>query len=82
MVQEDVIRKALVRYDYEGGAGDLDEQSRVSYVLQNYAYYQCYKCQKAYYGGNVQCQVSSFAVEYTFPIPIAISLVGDAARRL
>lgn len=32
--------------------------------MSKYAYYQCYKCNKAYFGGEAQCQADAGDVSY------------------
>ena len=46
---EDVRRKAMLRLTYEG------LQSSET-AMERYAYYICFKCGKAYYGGEAHCQ--------------------------
>ncbi|XP_071570923.1 E3 ubiquitin-protein ligase MYCBP2-like isoform X2 [Temnothorax nylanderi] len=60
---EDVRRKALMRLEYEGlhkaegaFASGGRYQDPAAYAMERYAYYVCYKCQKAYlYGGEARC---------------------------
>ncbi|KAG7189537.1 hypothetical protein KM043_017228 [Ampulex compressa] len=59
---EDVRRKALMRMEYEGlhkaetfGPSGRFQQDPAAYAMERYAYYVCYKCQKAYYGGEARC---------------------------
>jgi E3 ubiquitin-protein ligase MYCBP2 len=60
---EDVQRKCLVRVKYEG----LEEHADIitpgspyfndplGFAMHKFAYYQCFKCQKPYYGGDYAC---------------------------
>nr|XP_018897368.1 PREDICTED: E3 ubiquitin-protein ligase MYCBP2-like [Bemisia tabaci] len=50
---EDVGRKALMRLEYEGL--DRGRPDPASYAIERYAYYVCFKCNKAYYGGEARC---------------------------
>ncbi|XP_052124547.1 E3 ubiquitin-protein ligase MYCBP2-like [Frankliniella occidentalis] len=60
---EDVRRKALMRLEYEGlhqteaittpGARFYNDPA--AYAMDRYAYYVCFKCNKAYYGGEARC---------------------------
>nr|XP_022909947.1 E3 ubiquitin-protein ligase MYCBP2 isoform X2 [Onthophagus taurus] len=60
---KDVKRKALMRLEYEGlhtsepiltpGARFFNDPS--GYAMDRYAYYVCFKCNKAYYGGEARC---------------------------
>ncbi|KAH9488940.1 E3 ubiquitin-protein ligase mycbp2 [Bulinus truncatus] len=56
-------RKALMRLEYEGldkteaitTPGARFYQDPAGYAMDRYAYYVCYKCKKAYYGGEARC---------------------------
>ncbi|XP_048243746.1 E3 ubiquitin-protein ligase MYCBP2-like isoform X7 [Haliotis rufescens] len=60
---EDVRRKALMRLEYEGlhkaevittrGARFFGDPA--GFAMDRYAYYVCFKCKKAYYGGEARC---------------------------
>ncbi|CAB4068652.1 MYCBP2 [Lepeophtheirus salmonis] len=60
---EDVKRKSLMRLEYESlnnceavtAKGGRYHNDPISYALDRYAYYVCFKCSKAYYGGEAQC---------------------------
>ncbi|XP_055893471.1 E3 ubiquitin-protein ligase MYCBP2-like isoform X4 [Biomphalaria glabrata] len=62
-LKEDVKRKALMRLEYEGldkaeaiaTPGARFYQDPAGYAMDKYAYYVCYKCKKAYYGGEARC---------------------------
>ncbi|XP_022651457.1 E3 ubiquitin-protein ligase rpm-1-like isoform X3 [Varroa destructor] len=60
-LREDVRRKALMRLEYEGLQANktLSQHERVSYAMERYAYYVCYKCKKAYFGGEVRCELEA-----------------------
>ena len=57
---EDVRRKALMRLEYEG-LNHADaitaryQNDPAAFALDRYAYYVCFKCGKAYYGGEARC---------------------------
>ena len=36
-----------------------EEDEAVEYSVNKYAYYQCFKCSKAYFGGEAQCQANA-----------------------
>ena len=40
------------------------EEEAVEYSVNKYAYYQCFKCNKAYFGGEAQCQADAGDVSY------------------
>ena len=60
---EDVKKKALMRLEYEGlskseavmAKGARFHNDPSGFALERYAYYVCFKCGKAYYGGEAQC---------------------------
>ena len=71
-LREDVRRKARMRLDYEGGVAHAEtDQSLTStgyqshgggltaLAMDRYAYYMCYKCDRAYYGGEARCELES-----------------------
>lgn len=45
----------LNRLEYEGVGNTSSHTDMVAYAMDRYAYYVCYKCQKAYYGGEARC---------------------------
>lgn len=54
-LKNDVKRKALMRLEYEGLLKANDVTDMISFAMDRYAYYVCFKCQKAYFGGEVRC---------------------------
>nr|AOV18880.1 myc binding protein 2 [Lymnaea stagnalis] len=62
-LKEDVKRKALMRLEYEGldkaeaitTPGARFYQDPAGFAMDRYAYYVCFKCNKAYYGGEARC---------------------------
>ncbi|XP_067640218.1 E3 ubiquitin-protein ligase highwire isoform X3 [Eurosta solidaginis] len=56
-LKQDVKRKALMRLKYEGVVKDTDSKDVTNLAMDRYAYYVCFKCQKAYYGGEARCDV-------------------------
>ncbi|KAK3099746.1 hypothetical protein FSP39_008967 [Pinctada imbricata] len=53
-LKRDVEQKAITRLQYEGlHKGQPDPKAA---AMEKYAYYQCHKCKKAYFGGGEQCQ--------------------------
>lgn len=59
----DVQRKARMRLEYEGLMHHSDittpgakyYHDPTGYAMEKYAYYLCFKCDKAYYGGEAKC---------------------------
>ncbi|XP_062141939.1 E3 ubiquitin-protein ligase highwire-like [Drosophila sulfurigaster albostrigata] len=54
-LKQDVKRKAIMRIKYEGVVKDTDSKDVTQLAMDRYAYYVCFKCQKAYYGGEARC---------------------------
>ncbi|XP_043660407.1 E3 ubiquitin-protein ligase highwire [Drosophila teissieri] len=56
-LKQDVKRKALMRIKYEGVVKDTNSKdvNMTQLAMDRYAYYVCFKCQKAYYGGEARC---------------------------
>ncbi|XP_015429888.1 PREDICTED: E3 ubiquitin-protein ligase MYCBP2-like [Dufourea novaeangliae] len=83
---EDVRRKALMRLEYEGlckseaafGPGARYQDS-AAYAMERYAYYVCYKCQKAYYGGEARCD-AQVGGETFDPTELVCGGCSDVAR--
>ena len=80
VLYDDVKKKSLMRLEYEGlskcdavttkGARFFGDPAGFS--LERYAYYVCFKCKKAYYGGEAQCDADAdLGDEYN---PVNISL--------
>lgn len=63
-LKEDVQKKAKMRLSYDGLAKSLTESKNAkkedltSFAMNRYAYYPCFKCGKAYFGGEAICQVN------------------------
>ncbi|KAF7271207.1 hypothetical protein GWI33_015889 [Rhynchophorus ferrugineus] len=83
---KDVKRKALMRLEYEGlhtveavvtpGARFYNDPA--SYAMDRYAYYVCYKCNKAYYGGEARCDAE--ADDRYDPAELVCGGCSDVAR--
>ncbi|KAK9891458.1 hypothetical protein WA026_014691 [Henosepilachna vigintioctopunctata] len=83
---KDVKRKALMRLEYEGlhtvdaivipGARFYNDAS--SYAMDRYAYYVCFKCNKAYYGGEARCDAE--VGENYDPTELVCGACSDVAR--
>ncbi|XP_046604041.1 E3 ubiquitin-protein ligase MYCBP2 isoform X2 [Neodiprion virginianus] len=84
---EDVRRKALMRLEYEGlhkaeavvAPGARYHQDPAAYAMDRYAYYVCYKCQKAYYGGEARCD-AQLGGETFDPTELVCGGCSDVAR--
>ncbi|CAK1554738.1 unnamed protein product [Leptosia nina] len=59
-LREEVRRKALMRLEYEGLSAGTSKGKSVmdpaGYAMERYAYYVCYKCGRAYFGGLARCE--------------------------
>lgn len=85
---EDVKRKALMRLEYEGlhraeaittpGARFYDNPA--AFAMERYAYYVCYKCKKAYYGGEVRCDIEAGPVDEYNPAELVCGGCSDISR--
>jgi RCR-type E3 ubiquitin transferase len=68
-LEKDVRRKAVMRIKYMNLHGDpqvTEARGKFyndleGFALSKLAYYQCYKCKKAYYGGQVDCAAAAAA---------------------
>ncbi|XP_031781072.1 E3 ubiquitin-protein ligase MYCBP2 isoform X6 [Nasonia vitripennis] len=84
---EDVKRKALMRLEYEGlhkadavtTPGGRYYQDPAAYAMDRYAYYVCYKCQKAYYGGEARCDAQQGGESFD-PTELVCGGCSDVAR--
>ncbi|XP_056648043.1 E3 ubiquitin-protein ligase MYCBP2 isoform X1 [Diorhabda sublineata] len=82
----DVRRKALMRLEYEGlhtaeavvAPGARFYSDPASYAMDRYAYYVCYKCKKAYYGGEARCD-AEMGENYD-PKELVCGACSDVAR--
>ena len=55
-----------MRLEYDGkedDAGD-DENTRAAYAMSKYAYFPCFKCKKAYFGGAAACEAGRGSAEF------------------
>ncbi|XP_021915277.1 E3 ubiquitin-protein ligase MYCBP2-like, partial [Zootermopsis nevadensis] len=83
---EDVQRKAMMRLEYEGlhkveaitSPGARFHNDPASYAMDRYAYYVCYKCNKAYYGGEARCD-AEVGEEYD-PTELVCGACSDVSR--
>ncbi|KAK4876736.1 hypothetical protein RN001_009242 [Aquatica leii] len=83
---KDVQRKALMRLEYEGlhtveaitAPGTRYYNDPASYAMDRYAYYVCYKCNKAYYGGEARCDAE--VGENYDPTELVCGACSDVAR--
>nr|XP_027195486.1 E3 ubiquitin-protein ligase MYCBP2-like [Dermatophagoides pteronyssinus] len=65
LLHEDVQRKSLMRLEFEGlnqceaitAPNSRFYQDPVGFAMERYSYYLCFKCQKAYYGGEARCDI-------------------------
>ncbi|XP_075230357.1 E3 ubiquitin-protein ligase MYCBP2-like isoform X2 [Lycorma delicatula] len=74
---EDVRRKALMRLEYEGL--DKGRADPATYAMDRYAYYVCFKCSKAYYGGEARCDAELGGSEFD-PSELVCGACSDVSR--
>ncbi|GLH12994.1 E3 ubiquitin-protein ligase highwire [Gryllus bimaculatus] len=82
----DVRRKALMRLEYEGlhradaitSPGARFHNDPASFAMDRYAYYVCYKCNKAYYGGEARCD-AELGEQYD-PAELVCGACSDVSR--
>ncbi|KAM4795152.1 LOW QUALITY PROTEIN: E3 ubiquitin-protein ligase MYCBP2 [Rhinophrynus dorsalis] len=85
---EDVRRKALMRLEYEGlhkseaitTPGVRFYNDPASYALNRYAYYVCYKCKKAYFGGEARCDAEAGQGDDYDPRELICGACSDVSR--
>ncbi|XP_077518796.1 MYC binding protein highwire isoform X2 [Amblyomma americanum] len=85
---EDVKRKALMRLEYEGlhraeaitTAGARFYDNPAGFAMERYAYYVCYKCKKAYYGGEVRCDIEAGPADDYNPAELVCGGCSDISR--
>ncbi|CAH1777009.1 unnamed protein product [Owenia fusiformis] len=87
MLFEDVKRKALMRLEYEGlhkaeaitTPGTRFYKDPAGYAMDRYAYYVCFKCKKAYYGGEARCDEQLAGDDYN-PAELVCGGCSDVSR--
>jgi len=85
---EDVKKKAQMRLEYEGlskceavttkGARFYNDPE--SFAIERYAYYVCFKCGKAYYGGEAQCDADAGLGDSYNPEELVCGGCSDVSR--
>ncbi|KAG1690694.1 E3 ubiquitin-protein ligase MYCBP2 [Nymphon striatum] len=88
MLYEDVRRKALMRLEYEG-LNKVEEimlaktkfhNDAAGFAMDRYAYYVCYKCKKAYYGGEARCDADAGGGYEYDPTELVCGGCSDVSR--
>ncbi|KAK7473506.1 hypothetical protein BaRGS_00035259, partial [Batillaria attramentaria] len=85
---DDVRRKALMRLEYEGlhkaeaitTPGARFHQDPAAFAMDRYAYYVCFKCKKAYYGGEARCEEQAGGGEDYDPKELVCGGCSDVSR--
>uniref|UniRef100_A0A4W5M9H3 RCR-type E3 ubiquitin transferase n=1 Tax=Hucho hucho TaxID=62062 RepID=A0A4W5M9H3_9TELE len=85
---EDVRRKALMRMEYEGlhkseaitTPGACFHNDPAGFAINRYAYYVCYKCQKAYFGGEARCDAEAGQGDDYDPSELICGACSDVSR--
>ncbi|XP_059170813.1 E3 ubiquitin-protein ligase MYCBP2-like isoform X4 [Physella acuta] len=87
-LKEDVKRKALMRLEYEGldkaeaitTPGARFYQDPAGFAMDRYAYYVCFKCNKAYYGGEARCDEAIGGGDDFDPSELVCGACSDVSR--
>ena len=87
---DDVKRKASMRLEYEGlhkaAAMTLERNATrikhdaAAFAMERYAYYVCFKCGKAYYGGEARCEEQAGNVDDYDPAELVCGACSDVSR--
>lgn len=85
---DDVKRKALMRLEYEGlhkaeaitTIGARFYSDPAGFAMDRYAYYVCYKCKKAYYGGEARCDAEAGPGDDYDPTELVCGACSDVSR--
>lgn len=85
-LENDVKRKALRRLQLLGLQEEvLTPESRfhkdpVGYAMERYSYYQCFKCEKAYYGGEARCDADVELADEYDPSELVCNACSDMTK--
>ena len=85
---DDVKKKSLMRLEYEGltkceaieAKGARFYNDAVGFALERYAYYVCFKCGKAYFGGEAQCDADAGLGDDYNPEELVCGGCSDVSR--
>jgi len=85
---EDVKKKALMRLEYEGLSkceAVVSEGARwfndpAGFAMDRYAYYVCFKCGKAYFGGEARCDLDAGAGDTFNPEELVCGGCSDVSQ--
>uniref|UniRef100_A0A8C2BF53 RCR-type E3 ubiquitin transferase n=1 Tax=Cyprinus carpio TaxID=7962 RepID=A0A8C2BF53_CYPCA len=85
---EDVRRKALMRVEYEGlhkseaitTSGARFYNNPAGFAMNRYAYYVCFKCKKAYFGGEARCDAEAGQGDDYDPRELICGACSDVSR--
>ncbi|XP_077071829.1 E3 ubiquitin-protein ligase MYCBP2 isoform X17 [Siphateles boraxobius] len=85
---EDVRRKALMRLEYEGlhkseaitMSGARFHNNPAGFAMNRYAYYVCFKCKKAYFGGEARCDAEAGQGDDYDPRELICGACSDVSR--
>lgn len=88
VLYEDVKKKALMRLEYEGLSkceavitkGARFHNDPAAFAIDRYAYYVCFKCGKAYYGGEAQCDADAGLGDSYNPEELVCGGCSDVSR--
>ena len=85
---EDVKKKALMRLEYEGLSkceavameGTRWYNDPAGFAMDRYAYYVCFKCGKAYFGGEARCDLEAGAGDDFNPEELVCGGCSDVSQ--
>ena len=84
----DVKKKALMRLEYEGlskceAISSPDSRwfnDPTGFSMERYAYYVCFKCNKAYFGGEARCDLEAGQGDSFNPEELVCGACGDVSQ--
>ncbi|CAG0881435.1 unnamed protein product [Darwinula stevensoni] len=79
-LKKDVKRKGMMRLKYEATALSESIKDPAAYAMERYAYYVCFKCQRAYYGGEVRCELEGSVKDEYDPSELVCGACSDVSR--
>ena len=81
---DEVRSKACLRLQYDGMADTVagGEEEKATFAMSKYTYYPCFKCGKAYFGGDASCEAARGAAEFDPSELVCPTCVGGAAMQI
>ena len=81
---DEVRSKACLRLQYDGMVDAVEggEDDKAIFAMSKYTYYPCFKCGKAYFGGDASCEAARGAAEFDPSELVCPTCVGGAAMQI